>query len=95
ASRLVGDNLVVYTPFSLVSMTRPTFRWPMVRRWVDGEDRLAADRRGRPLFDAGQIHRPVRDPGNYPTVHTVSVCPLGEVGPGRDLECRSTAFVGP
>ena len=95
ASRLVGDNLVVYTPFSLVSMTRPTFRWPMVRRWVDGEDRLAADRRGRPLFDAGQIYRPVRDPGNYPTVHTVSVCPLGDVGPGRDLECRSTAFVGP
>jgi hypothetical protein len=95
ASRLVGDNLVVYTPFSLVAMTRPTFRWPMVRRWVDGEDRLAADRRGRPLFDAGQIYRPVRDGGNFPTVHTVSVCPLGEVGPGRELECRSTAFVGP
>ena len=95
ASRLVGNNLVVYTPFNLVSMTRPTFRWPMVRRWVEGEDRLAADRRGRPLFDAGQIYRPVRDNGDMPTVHTVSVCPLGEVGPGRELECRSTAFVGP
>jgi hypothetical protein len=95
ASRLVGDNLVVYTPFNVYAMTRPTFRWPMVRRWVEGEDRLAADRRSRPLFDAGQIYRPVRDAGNMPTVHTVSVCPLGDVGPGRDLECRSSAFVGP
>lgn len=95
ASRLVGDSLVVYTPFSLYSMTRPQFRWPMVRRWVDGEDRLAADRRSRPLFDAGQIYRPVRGSTDLPTVHTVSVCPLGEVGPGRDLQCRTTAFVGP
>ncbi|HTU11158.1 MAG TPA: beta-propeller domain-containing protein [Allosphingosinicella sp.] len=95
ASRLVGDNLVVYTPFSVHAMTRPNFRWPMVRRWVDGEDRLAADRRSRPLFDAGQIYRPVRDGGDMPTVHTVSVCPLGDVGPGRELACRSSAFVGP
>ncbi len=76
-------------------MTRPDFRWPMVRRWVEGEDRLAADRRSRPLFDAGQIYRPVRSGGTLPTVHTVSVCPLGDVGPGRDLGCRTTAFVGP
>jgi hypothetical protein len=95
ASRLVGDKLVVYTPFSVYSMTRPNFRWPMVRRWVDGEDRLAADRRSHPLFDAGQIYRPVRGSTDIPTVHTVSVCPLGEVAPGRDLECHSTAFVGP
>ena len=98
ASRLVGDKLVVYTPFSVAAMARPNFRWPMVRRWVDGEDRLVADRRSRPLFDAGQIYRPVRDGsgGNdMPTVHTVSVCPLGDVRPGRDLECHSTAFVGP
>lgn len=95
ASRLVGDNLVVYTPFNVYAMTRPDFRWPMVRRWVEGEDRLAADRRSHPLFDAGQIYRPVRDAGSMPTVHTVSVCPLGDVGPGRDLSCRSTAFVGP
>jgi hypothetical protein len=67
----------------------------MVRRWVEGEDRLAADRRSRPLFDAGQIYRPLRNIGDIPTVHTVSVCPLGEVGPGRDLQCRTTAFVGP
>jgi len=95
ASRLVGDNLVVYTPFNVYAMTRPDFRWPMVRRWVEGEDRLAADRRSRPLFDAGQIYRPVRSSGDLPTVHTVSVCPLGDVDAGRDLQCRTTAFVGP
>ena len=97
ASRLVGDNLVVYTPFNVYAMTRPDFRWPMVRRWVEGEDRLAADRRSRPLFDAGQIYRPVRNSvgADLPTVHTVSVCPLGDVGPGGELACRTTAFVGP
>jgi len=95
ASRLVGDSLVVYTPFNVQAMMYPGFRWPMVRRWVEGEDRLSADRRSRPLFDAGQIYRPVRDAGMTATVHTVSVCPLGDVGPGRDLQCRSTAFVGP
>jgi hypothetical protein len=93
ATRLIGDNLVVYTPFSAQSMTYAGFKWPVVRRWVEGEDRAAAAGRGRPLFDAGQIYRPVRDV-EAPTVHTVSVCPLGRVGPGRDLECRSTAFVG-
>ena len=76
-------------------MTRPNFRWPMVRRWVEGEDRLAADRRARPLFDARNIYRPVRDAGTMPTVHTVSVCPLGDIGPGRDLSCRTTAMIGP
>ncbi len=34
-------------------------------------------------------------PLDDPTVHTVSVCPLGAVGADRDLECRTTAFVGP
>ena len=33
ATRLVGDNLVIYTPFDVYDMTQPTFRWPVVRRW--------------------------------------------------------------
>ena len=94
ATRLIGDNLVIYTPFSVSSMAGASFKWPVVRRWMADEARDEALRRGRPLFDAGGIFRPVRDLDN-PTVHSVSVCPLGPVDAERDLECRTTAFVGP
>lgn len=94
ATRITGGNLIVYTPFDVVDMTRPNFKWPVVRRWVDGESGVAADRRARTLFDAGQIYRPVRALDD-PTVHTVSVCPLGPIGENRDMACRSTAFIAP
>jgi hypothetical protein len=95
ATRLVGDNLVVYAPME-VSEVDPDepIKWPLVRRWVAGEDRAAGEAHGIPLFDARNIYRPVRTVTN-PYVHTVSVCPLGPVGAGRDLRCRTTAFVGP
>jgi hypothetical protein len=94
ATRLIGDNLVIYTPYEVSDMAQSSFRWPVVRRWRAGETRDDARRRGRPLFDASQIYRPVRETED-PTVHTVSVCPLGPVGSERDLECTSTAFIGP
>ena len=95
ATRLIGDNLVIYTPFSVGDMTRQTFKWPVVRRWRSDDERdVDIDRRSRPLFDAAEIYRPVR-PIDDPTVHTVSVCPLGAVGSERDLSCRTTAFIGP
>lgn len=93
ATRLIGDNLVIYTPFEVRDMARPRFRWPVVRRWTEGLARDDLQSSGRPLFDAAGIYRPVRALDN-PTVHTVSVCPLGPVGAARDLECRTTAFVG-
>ncbi|HEX8366658.1 MAG TPA: beta-propeller domain-containing protein [Allosphingosinicella sp.] len=94
ATRLVGDRLVVYTPVRVQRVAAGGFAYPIVRRWIPGEVREEAERRGRRLFDARSIYRPVRLDTN-PTIHTVSVCPLGEVGAGRDLECRSTAFAGP
>ena len=94
ATRLVGDNLVIYTPFAVYDMARDWFRWPVVRRWVSDERREGDMQDGRPLFDAAQIYRPVRETDD-PTVHSVSVCPLGPAGADRDLECRTTAFVGP
>ena len=94
ATRLIGDNLVIYTPFEARDMVRDPFQWPAVRRWTGDEAREGDGREGRPLFDATQIYRPVRD-AEDPTVHTVSVCPLGPVGADRDLECRTTAFIGP
>jgi beta propeller domain-containing protein len=94
ATRLIGDNLVIYTPFEVSDMVQNSFRWPVVRRWTEGEPNDPAARRSRPLFDAAEIYRPVREVED-PTVHTVSVCPLGPVGSDRDLECRTTAFIGP
>jgi hypothetical protein len=95
ATRLIGDNLVIYTPFEVEDMTRQTFRWPVVRRWRSNDERqIDIDRHSRPLFNAAEIYRPVR-PTEDPTVHTVSVCPLGEAAGERDLQCRTTAFVGP
>lgn len=95
ATRLIGDNLVIYTPFNVLDMTQASFDWPVVRRWHSDDERDEdARRRSRPLFDAAEIYRPVRDVED-PTVHTVSVCPLGRIDGDRDLECRTTAFVGP
>ena len=95
ATRLIGDNLVIYTPFAVQNMTQATFKWPVVRRWrSDDERQTDIDRRSRPLFDAADIYRPVGAQEN-PTVHTVSICPLGQADGERNLECRSTAFIGP
>jgi hypothetical protein len=94
ATRLIGDDLVIYTPFEVSSMAQEGFRWPVVHRWQEDEDSDGPERAGRPLFDAAQIYRPARATDD-PTVHTVSVCPLGRATSGRDLECRTTAFVGP
>ena len=94
ATRLIGDELVIYTPFEVSEMARDHFAWPVVRRWLPEESRYDENQRTTPLFDAKHIYRPVRDTDD-PVVHTVSVCPLGPIGPMRDLECRSTAFVGP
>jgi hypothetical protein len=92
ATRLIGDNLVIYTPFDLDSLDSTD--WPVVRRWTPEEAVDGRRKVGRDLFDAAHIYRPVRDVED-PIVHTVSVCPLGLAGADRDLECRTTAFVGP
>lgn len=95
ATRLVGDNLVVYAPMRIAEIEPDEpIKWPLVRRWVAGEDRAQGEAHGIPLFDARTIYRPVRTVTD-PVVHTVSVCPLGPAGAGRDLRCRTTAFTGP
>ncbi|HEY0014246.1 MAG TPA: beta-propeller domain-containing protein [Allosphingosinicella sp.] len=96
ATRLVGDSLVVYTPYSLDRWEdgNRAGRWPTVRRWLPEQERREAMEAGTRLFDAARVYRPVRDEIE-PEIHTVSVCPLGPVEAGRDLACRTTAFVGP
>jgi hypothetical protein len=93
ATRLVNGNLVIYTPLGgLAPREQP--HWPVVRRWLSENEQGARTTIGRSLFSARDIYRPVQE--TYaPTVHTISVCPLGSPRAGDELECRSTAIVGP
>lgn len=94
ATRLVNGNLVVYTPLN-ISYLNPDqpMRWPLIRRWVRDGERQAETTRGKPLFDAHDIYKPLR-PTLSPFVHSVSVCPLGDLRSGDELDCHTTAFVG-
>lgn len=110
ATRLIGDNLVVYTPFRITDADDEEFAWPRVRRWApedDARERAWLERRRRdwrtarePLSGNGP---PLLDGSDVyrpvertdePVVHAVSVCPLSTAGSGA-LACRSTAMVGP
>jgi len=94
ATRLVNGNLVIYTPLAVnaINANGPV-SWPLIRRWISDDARETRTTRGRPLFDAQDIYKPVQSTQN-PVVHSVSVCPLGGDLSGDELECRTTAFVG-
>lgn len=95
ATRLVDGSLVIYTPLDVAEATHgERARWPVVRRWLRQGEHEARTTRGRRLFDARDIYRPVQYTLE-PTVHTLSVCPLGSPRAGDELECRSTAITGP
>jgi hypothetical protein len=91
ATRIIGDRLVIHTPYEAEQVADRRSR-PVVRRWDPAKTHDEAVRAGRQLFDARDIYRPVFAV-EEPIIHTISVCPLGEVAQ-RGLECRSTAIVG-
>jgi len=95
ATRIVGDQLVVYSPVALgdVDLDDP-FEWPLIRRWQPEDEHKDSAARGTPMFDATKIYKPIQ-PTADPVIHTVSMCPIGPVGKGRDLRCHTTAIVGP
>jgi hypothetical protein len=94
ASRLVNGNLVIYTPLAVNEMQAgASASFPLVRRWLSEGERSATTS-GRPLYNARDIYRPIQ--ATYtPVVHTISVCPLGSERGGDELDCNSTAIVGP
>ncbi|NML04620.1 beta-propeller domain-containing protein [Sphingomonas sp. G-3-2-10] len=95
ATRLVGDQLVVYAPLDLTDFDPDSkFEWPVVRRWLPEAEREKGEARGVPLFDARSIYKPIQET-IQPTVHTISTCPIGAIRPGRDMRCRTTAVIGP
>ncbi|QYU69383.1 beta-propeller domain-containing protein [Leptolyngbya sp. 15MV] len=90
ATRIVGDKLVIYTPYEADQLESRTNR-PTIRRWEPAEDFADGRRGGRPVLEASDIYRPVEGISD-PWVHTISICPLGRVAE-RGLQCRSTGFV--
>jgi hypothetical protein len=98
ASRIIGDTLVLYAPYAIdpdeVDIVEDGWNKPFVRRWLPPEERSEEQQRGKPLFDARDIYRPVL-PTASPTIHTISTCPLGGYREGRDLACETIGFVGP
>jgi hypothetical protein len=85
AMRLVGDNLVIYTPYDLYSFDAAgKINWPSIRR-ADDTGKII-DR--QPLFGARDIYRPLYGRDEL-VIHTVSVCPLKGA-----LSCRSVAMMG-
>ncbi|HEX8527077.1 beta-propeller domain-containing protein, partial [Allosphingosinicella sp.] len=89
ATRLVGDNLILYTPLDLTQLSpRQPVRVPTVRRL--GRYGEAAEPR-RP--DRADIYRPLQL-SYEPTLHSIAVCPIGAAARGR-LDCRTTSFIGP
>jgi len=110
ATRLIGDDLVVYTPILLSDIDEEEFVWPRVRPWRAEDDAREQAWLERYRRDWHTPREPLPDSGppllggsdiyrpverlGEPVVHIVSVCPLATARQGA-LACRSTAMVGP
>jgi hypothetical protein len=97
ATRIIGDRLIIYTPYDLERYQDPRSR-PVVRRWRKGVplDELLEEEGATPLFGATDIYRPVLRTGE-PTIHTVSICQLtGAAADDDDAPaCKTTGLIGP
>ena len=91
ASRLIGDQLVMYTPTYVDDPAKPLSGLPVISRWAPGD----AEPVTRPLVAATDIYRsPVEvkaASGNFRNLHSVIRCDLDE----PELACRATTVLGP
>lgn len=91
ASRLVGDQLIFYTPLYFgYGDEDPLESLPGLSRWTDGQDGPRWERivTGRQVYMA----EPLRDlgPSAVEAMHTVSSCNLT----APELRCRATVILG-
>jgi hypothetical protein len=96
ASRLIGSKLVFYTPLYLNPRhANPYDQLPAMRRWGTNEFRRIA-----PATRIYRSDEPL-DPWQGMALHTVTVCDLDSEKAQktrrnqRDLDCESTAVLGP
>ncbi len=93
ATRIIGDKLILYTPYELEDFAERDNR-PFIRRWQGPDEREDDQMRSRAMVGATDIYQPVQRIYE-PWVHTVSVCPLGDLAEGKLLDCKTTGFVAP
>ncbi|HEX8210065.1 MAG TPA: beta-propeller domain-containing protein [Longimicrobium sp.] len=90
ASRLVGDDLIFYTPLDLPLDGRDPAGWlPALRRWHPG----AREGEFTPIATSTRVYRPARPlgDGGHPALHTVTTCKLRST----PMSCEATAVIGP
>jgi len=91
ASRLVGDQLIFYTPLGFgYDEDSPLDALPALSRWNAGEDEPTWQRitTGRQVY----VAQPLREKGPHTvnTMHTVSMCNLT----APELNCSATVILG-
>jgi hypothetical protein len=87
ASRLIGNQLIFYSPMRLNLYGDLNDSMPAVRPW---QKNLAAFQR---ILPATRIFQSGQELNAYDlTLHTVSTCTISEQS---DLDCRATAVLGP
>ena len=87
ASRLIGKKLVFYTPLHMSLTDSDLYgSFPAIRRWRSGV--TAAD--FKRIVEPTRVYRPLVSSPSL-TLHTVTSCDLS----APDLECSSTAVMGP
>lgn len=93
ATRLIDNNLVLYTPIDLYWAARNGAlpEWPVIRRAADYGKDGEPQGDGRPLLAATDIYKPAQTTLR-PVLHAVTVCPLGRGGP---TACRTRGVIGP
>ena len=82
ASRLIGNKLVFYMPYSLLDYGSDTMSLPAVRP--------QGSTRWRDITLPTEIYRPIQ-PTEAPVLHTVVTCDLSSA----DLGCRARGVIGP
>lgn len=91
ASRLVGDQLIFYTPLYFgYGDEDPLESLPALSRWTDGQDGPRWERTvtGRQVYMATPLRR--AGPEGIDAMHTVSMCDLT----APELSCRATVILG-
>jgi hypothetical protein len=94
ASRLIGRQLVFYSPTIFSPWGRPPMElMPGVRRWQGAATPPDFQR----ILPATRIYRTDDefDPSQPLALHTITRCDLGNIGPQGELRCESTAVLGP
>lgn len=93
ATRLIGDDLILYTPIDLYWAARNGAlpEWPVIRRATDyAADGEPKESSGSPLVNASDIYKPVQTTLR-PVLHAVTVCSLGANKPSR---CLTRGVIG-